>query len=163
MAPCAQKTHCTGPLSAHTAGHWFCPSLVPLCRCRCGRAVLVREQQRAGVCRRRGSGGFHPGAPGARAPRHQREKRKIPTRRPRRHAEGRRTEPQQLGSVGVLERTNTRPNCSARLGDSLRREVSKVSWCWRRQMFSWRRDQAVWSANRSIFKICCLKISLNKH
>lgn len=77
---------------------------------RCGRPLLVREQCRAGVLRRWGPRGFHSGAPGARSPRHPRQERQIPAWRPGGHAEGRRTQPEQLGPVGILTQPKMSPN-----------------------------------------------------
>lgn len=70
-------------------GFWLVASLphrfISVCY-RCRRGVLVREQHRVGVHRWRGPWGLHFGAPGARSPRHQRQKWQILTWRPRRHA-----------------------------------------------------------------------------
>lgn len=99
----------------------LCLTCLPFKSCRRGWSVLVREQRRAGVLGRWGPWGFLPGAPGARSPRLPRQERQIPAWGPGRHAEGRRTQPEQLGPVGVLVQPNISPNL---------RPDSDSSHCW---------------------------------
>lgn len=61
------------------------------------------------MLRRRGPWGFLSGAPGTWPPRHPWQERQIPARRQGRHAEGRRTQPEQLSPVGVLTLFNILP------------------------------------------------------
>lgn len=70
---------------------------------RCGRPVLVCEQCWAGVLRWRGARGLLSGAAWTRTACHPYPQREIPAWRPGRHAEGGRTQPEQLSPVGVLK------------------------------------------------------------